>query len=77
MSLSEMTKETYKAHAHSIRANGEYHALKWINCPLEREDMRFLCNQQYDHLLQRLAYQKLGTTELQREAFMLTTNVKR
>jgi hypothetical protein len=73
MSLSEMNKQTYKAHAQSIRANGERHGLKWIACPLEREDMAFLCNQSYDHLLQRLAFRKLGKVETPRNAFLLTT----
>jgi hypothetical protein len=75
MSLSEMSKATYKAHAHSIRANGAYHGMKWIKCPLEREDMQYLENQKYDHLLQRLAYQKLGG-DSPKVAFMLTTPFK-
>ena len=73
MSLSTMTRATYRKHASSIRANGEMHGLKWIPCPLEREDMAFLCNQTYDHLLQRLAYRKLGEVEKPRDAFFLTT----
>ena len=76
MSYSEMTRSTYKAHSTSIRANGEHHGLKWIKCPLERADMRRLLEQDYDHLLQRLAYRKLGTPELARNAFMLTTPFK-
>lgn len=76
MSYSEMNRATYKAHSTSIRANGEHHGLKWIKCPLEREDMKRLCNQDYDHLLQRLAYRKLGTPELSLNAFMLTTPFK-
>ena len=76
MSLSEMTKATYKAHAQSIRANGECHAFKWMECPLEREDMKFLCNQAYDHLLQRHAFRVLGEVETPRNAFMLTTPLK-
>ena len=73
MSLSEMNKATYKSHAHSLRVNGHYHGFKWIQCPLEREDMRFLDNQAYDHLLQRHAYRVLGDVETARNAFMLTT----
>jgi hypothetical protein len=38
--------------------------------------MQRLCNQNYDHLLQRLAYVKLGTPELARNALMLTTPFK-
>jgi hypothetical protein len=76
MSYSEMNRTTYMAHRASIRANGERHGLKWIECPLERADMQRLCNQDYDHLLQRLAYVKLGTPELARNAFMLTTPFK-
>ncbi len=76
MSYSEMNRTTYMAHRASIRANGERHGLKWIKCPLERADMQRLCNQNYDHLLQRLAYVKLGTPELARNAFMLTTPFK-
>ena len=76
MSYSEMNRTTYMAHRANIRANGERYALKRIECPLERADMTRLCNQTYDHLLQRLAYRKLGTPELQREAFMLTTPFK-
>lgn len=75
MSLSEMTKSTYKAHSRLIRANGTYHGFKWIECPLEREDMRYLDNQKYDHLLQRLANQKLGG-DSPKIAFMLTTQFK-
>ena len=77
MSLSEMNKATYKAHASSVRANGVYHGMKWIECPLEREDMIYLDNQTYDHLLQRVAYRKLGRVETPRNAFMLTTPCKR
>ena len=76
MSLSEMNKATYKAHESSIRANGAYHGMKWIECPLEREDMIYLDNQAYDHLLQRVAYRKLGELT-PRNAFMLTTPCKR
>lgn len=76
MSYSEMNRTTYMAHRANIRANGERYALKRIECPLERADMTRLCNQTYDHLVQRLAYRKLGTPELQREAFMLTTPFK-
>jgi hypothetical protein len=43
---------------------------------LERADMKRLCDQNYDHLLQRLAYVKLGTPELALNAFMLTTPFK-
>ena len=76
MSYSEMNRTTYMAHRASIRANGERHALPRIECPLEREDMRQLLNQDYDHLLQRLAFRKLGEVETPRNAFMLTTPFK-
>jgi len=76
MSLSEMNRTTYMAHRANIRANGERHALPRIECPLEREDMAYLSNQTYDHLLQRLAYRKLGEVETPRNAFMLTTPFK-
>lgn len=76
MSYSEMNRATYMAHRASIRANGERHGLKWIECPLERADMTHLCNQDYDHLLQRLAFRKLGEVETPRNAFMLTTPFK-
>lgn len=76
MSLSEMNRITYMAHRASIRANGERYAIPRIECQLEREDMAYLCNQPYDHLLQRLAYRKLGTVETPRNAFMLTTPCK-
>ena len=76
MSLSEMNRTTYMAHRANIRANGERYALKRIECPLEREDMVYLSNQTYDHLLQRLAYRKLGEVETPRNAFMLTTPFK-
>jgi hypothetical protein len=76
MSLSEMSKTTYKAHSSMVRANGAYHGYKWIACPLEREDMKFLDNQAYDHLLQRVAFRTLGEVETPRNAFMLTTPFK-
>lgn len=50
MSLSEMSKATYMVHRRSIRANGRY-ALRWIKCPLEKEDFIFLMSQD-DDLLQ-------------------------
>lgn len=49
MSLSEMNKATYKAHSTSIRANGA-NGIKWIACPLEREDMLTLTKQEGDWL---------------------------
>ena len=76
MSLSEMNRTTYMEHRANIRANGERYALNRIECPLEREDMAYLSNQTYDHLLQRLAYRKLGEVETPRNAFMLTTPFK-
>jgi hypothetical protein len=72
MSLSEMSRTRYKELSTLLRANGSYHGLKWILDPLEREDMRYLDNLEYDHLLQRLAFQKLGR-EKPKTAFMLTT----
>ena len=69
MSLSEMSRATYKAHAQSIRANGAYHALKWIACPLERQDMTDLYLQDDDYLAIRKAFAKL---EIPRTAFKLT-----
>lgn len=76
MALSTMNKATYKAHAQSIRANGVHHGLKWITDCLEREDMAFLENHRYDHLAQRVAFQKLGEVETPRMAFLLTTTMK-
>lgn len=75
MSMSEMSRSTYKAHNQSIRANGLRHALKWIDCPLEKADMVFLENQEYDHLLQRVAFQKLSG-DTPSIAFLLTTPFK-
>ena len=71
-----MNKATYKAHAQSIRCNGVHHGLKWITDCLEREDMVFLEAQTYDHLLQRVAFRKLGEVETPRNAFMLTTTAR-
>ena len=41
MSLSEMSRATYRKHRKLLRSNGNF-AFKWIECPLEREDMRQL-----------------------------------
>ena len=73
MSYSEMNRATYKICSTSIRANGNYHGLKWIECSLEREDMRRLLNQAPDLLARRAEYKKLETP---RNAFMLTTPFK-
>lgn len=76
MSLSTMNKATYKAHMRSIRDNGTRYTLAHIVCPFEREDMAFLENQAYDHLLQRHAFRTLGEVETRKNAFLLTTLLK-
>ena len=76
MSLSTMNKATYKAHMQSIRENGTRYTLAHIVCPFEREDMAFLENQDYDHLLQRHAFRTLGEVETRKNAFLLTTPLK-
>lgn len=70
MSLSEMSRDTYRKHFQSIRANGERSAIAWIQCPLERADMRELCNQQCDHLREREAMHRYETPRI---ALLLTT----
>ena len=76
MSISTMSKATYKAHMRSIRDNGTRYTLAHIVCPFEREDMAFLESQAYDHLLQRAAFRKFGQIETPKNAFLLTTPLK-
>jgi len=72
MSLSEMSKATYKKHRASIRANGLYHGLKWIKCPLEREDMKAIHAERMsiDWLAERAFFQRFDPPMV---AFYLTS----
>lgn len=72
MSLSNMSRDTYRAHAQSIRANGSAHGLQWIVCPLEREDMKELINQRMsnDWLAERVFFSRYDSPAI---AFRLTS----
>ena len=74
MSLSEMSRETYLKHRASIRTNGARYTLAHIDCPLEREDMRFLESQGEDMLQLRVMFRKHDSAAV---AFMLTTPLTR
>ena len=72
MSLSEMSKATYKAHRASTRVNGWRYTLAHIDCPLERDDMAALYQelQTNDWLALRAWFQRFDPAPV---AFRLTS----
>jgi hypothetical protein len=73
-----MTQKTYKSHARSIRANGAAHAIKWITCPFERDDMANLIidNKVDDYLALRLKWSDKADSVITRALNIKMTSPK-
>lgn len=73
MSLSNMSRTTYEKHRRMLRDNGDF-AYKWIDCPLERQDMKDIKNERLfnDWLAERVWCAKHWPSDT---AFRLTSSL--